>query len=523
MPPGRPGGLHGTIPGSNPNNYGVDHSLATALKTRTPIKHLVVIFQENVSFDHYFATYPNAANPAGEPSFTPAPNTPQVNNLATAGLLTNNPNSAQPFRLDRSQSLTCDQNHDYTAEQNAFDGGKMDRFVESTTGSASNSLQYCPKGIVMGYYDGNTVTALWNYAQYFAMNDNSFGTVFGPSTPGVLNLVAGDTGGALCGNSAVYKAPAVCSPSTTPALGSTTGTVVGDPDQYYDKCSSGGFGSKNTAAMAGPNVGDLLNSANVTWGWFNGGFTNCSASHPTIAYDNMRGVDPSTDTATQTGDYSAHHEGFQYYASTSNPNHLAPSSTALIGQTDQANHQYDLSSFWTAADAGNLPAVSFLKAPKYQDGHAGYSDPLDEQQFLVDTINHLMMLPSWSSTAIIISYDDSDGWYDHVPGPIVNRSNTSLDVGCGGTSDGAPARCGYGPRLPYIVISPYARTNYVDHTLIDQSSTLRFIEDNWLGFQRINVESFDNKAGSIQAMFDWTRKSPQNRRLLLNPVTGQRQ
>jgi len=381
----------GTIPGSNPNGYGIDKSEAVGLKTRTPIKHLVVIFQENVSFDHYFATYPYAANPAGEPAFTPQPNTPQVNNLASAGLLApSNPNSVQPFRLDRSQSLTCDQNHDYTAEQKAFDGGKMDKFVENTEGAASNSLQYCPKGTVMGYYDGNTVTALWNYAQFFAMNDNSFGTTFGPSTPGVLNLISGETAAALCGNSAVYKAPAVCSPSITPAPGSTPGTVTSDADQYYDKCSSGGFGSKNTIAMASPNVGDLLNTANITWGWFNGGFANCSASHPDIAYDRLRGVNPATDTTTSTGDYSAHHEGFQYYASTANPNHLAPSSMSAIGQTDQANHQYDLTSFWVAADAGNLPAVSFLKAPKYQDGHAGYSTPLDEQEFLVNTINHLM-------------------------------------------------------------------------------------------------------------------------------------
>jgi len=163
----------------------------------------------------------------------------------------------------------------------------------------------------------------------------------------------------------------------------------------------------------------------------------------------------------------------------------------MIGQTDQANHEYDLSDFWSAADAGNLPAVSFLKAARYQDGHAAYSDPLDEQEFLVNTIKHLQSLPSWSSTAIIIDYDDSDGWYDHVFGPIVNHSNTSLDAGCGTSTHGAPARCGYGPRLPYLVISPWARTNFVDHTLTDQSSTTRFIEDNWLHGQRICATSFD--------------------------------
>jgi hypothetical protein len=194
----------------------------------------------------------------------------------------------------------------------------------------------------------------------------------------------------------------------------------------------------------------------------------------------------------------------------------------MIGQQDQANHQYDLTRFWQAADAGNLPAVSYLKAPKYQDGHASYSDPLDEQEFLVNTINHLESLPSWKSTAIVISYDDSDGWYDHAAPPTVNHSNTPLDVNCGTSNDGAPARCGYGPRLPLLVISPYAKSNYVDHTLTDQSSSLRFIEDNWLNGQRINSTSFDNKAGSIAGMFDFQQPPAfGRRRLILSPVTGQ--
>ena len=92
---------------------------SSASDTTTPIKHLVIIFQENVSFDHYFGTYPNALNPAGEPHFSAAPNTPSVNGLSEA-LLTSNPNSANPARLDRSQALTCDQDHGYTDEQKAL-------------------------------------------------------------------------------------------------------------------------------------------------------------------------------------------------------------------------------------------------------------------------------------------------------------------------------------------------------------------------------------------------------------------
>src|SRR5215471_8195209 len=88
--------------------------------TQTPIKHLVIIFQENISFDHYFGTYPKAQNPAGEPRFVAAADTPSVNGLDQA-LLTANTNAANPARLDRSQPITCDMDHGYTDEQKAFD------------------------------------------------------------------------------------------------------------------------------------------------------------------------------------------------------------------------------------------------------------------------------------------------------------------------------------------------------------------------------------------------------------------
>ena len=131
----------------------------------------------------------------------------------------------------------------------------------------------------------------------------------------------------------------------------------------------------------------------------------------------------------------------------------------MVGKTDRANHQYDISDFWNAADVGNLPAVSFLKAPQYQTGHPGYSDPIDEQAFLVDTINHLQMLPQWNSTAVIIAYDDSGGWYDHVMPPIISQSNDPVndallgpDLLCGHAPASAyQDRCGYGARLPIPV------------------------------------------------------------------------
>jgi len=209
-------------------------------RTATPIKHIVVIFQENVSFDHYFGTYPYAGNGRGEPAFYARPFTPGVNGLDHK-LLTRNPNATNsangdaainPFRLTRAQAATADQDHGYTSEQRAFHGGKMDLFPLYTGhgealpgGEASEEGQ----GQVMGYYDGNTVTAYWNYAQHFAMSDNSYGTVFGPSSPGAINLISGQTAGVI---------------DTLNGTGAETDdghgglTMIGDPDPIGDVCSS---------------------------------------------------------------------------------------------------------------------------------------------------------------------------------------------------------------------------------------------------------------------------------------------
>jgi phospholipase C len=496
---------------------------AASLSTATPIKYLVVIFQENQTFDHYFATYPQARNLPDEPPFHADAQPPRVNGLSPS-LLTHNPNAQNPFRLDPRHALTCDQNHDYTAQQRAANGGQMDRFVEETEGRQAAASQYCPHGIVMSYFDGNTVTALWQYAQHFAMSDNAFSTTFGPSTVGALNLVAATTGGAVCGpSSGVYNTPGRCRAKDPPPTDANahlkTGTVIADPGPFYDDCSPGTKQTKRlTAALVGPTIGNLLNAAGVSWGWFSGGFDHCTADHPTVAYNRLIGLSPAVHPPVKD-DYDADHEPFQYFASTANPHHLPPSSAGMIGSTDRANHQYDLTDFWAAADAHHLPAVSFLKAPGYQNGHPGYSDPLDEQAFLVATINRLQQLPVWKNMAIILTWDDSDGWYDHVRPPLVNHSHTPLDVACGGTSDGVPGRCGYGPRLPYLVISPYAKPNFVDHSLLDQTSTIRFIEDNWLHGRRLDPHTFDARAGAINAMFDFAH--PRRERLILNPLSGE--
>jgi phospholipase C len=501
--------------------------------TATPIQYLVVIFNENVSFDHYFGTYPNAQNPRFENPFKAKANTPTVNGLSGA-LLTNNPNlnplngtgATNPFRLDVEQANTADQNHDYQPEQQASDSGLLDLFP-LYTGTAgpppAGGGIVNTNGLVMGYYDGNTVTALWNYAQNFAMSDNSHGTTFGPSTVGLMNLMSGQTNGVV----AYLNGTGSFVPD-----GNGGYTNIDDPDPIGDVCSSP---TRNQAQMGGLTIGDLLNNAGVTWGAFMGGF-NLSIQNQNGTTGCARST-KSNITGETEEDYIPHHSLTSYWPSIANLTHARPCGEAF-GTAGCANHNYDEQDFYTAVLTGQQPAVSFIKAQGFQDAHPGYSDPIDEQENVVNIINFLenpANNPNWKSTAVVIMYDDSDGWYDHEMGPIVNTSQGPQDgltaLGFCGTAapqlsgisgPNALGRCGYGPRLPMLVISPYAKENFVDHTVTDQTSVIHFIEDNWLGGQRISGGSFDAIANSIVQDFDFN-KLRKNGTLCLNPITGEEQ
>ncbi len=619
--------------------------------TATPIKHVVVIFQENVSFDHYFGTYPNASGGDGQP-FSARPGTPAVDGLTPAtdasipaslrhssDLTTAlaNPNANPPLRLDSSPDglpgdagglETCDQDHNYSDEQQSFNGGLMNLFVQAVgqaSGKTPNGANACAAPTVMDYYDGNSTTALWSYAQHYSMSDNSFGTTFGPSAPGAINLVAGDTGGVDTAHES--SSPSVAT-STAPNADITPDgkggfSLSGDAQPYYDDCST-----RDAVALSGANIGDELNADGLSWGWFQGGFrpttgfaaaatatghagqptstfipdefkatftgkvlpptsTNntvpgtvpsglgttsdqalCNAYHPIGTALGAHGDTTSTATWGWKDDYIAHHEPFQYYASTANPHHLPPASLASIGddtqtfvagkpQFDTANHNYDTSDFdllLSAINAGSLPAsalpaVTFLKAPGYQDGHAQYSNPRDEQVFIANEIDALMKSPDWSSTVVFVNYDDSDGWYDHVYSGVTNPSlsvadnltNTVSPVNaahpasgqCGPSPQttaplaGQQGRCGFGPRLPMIAISPCAAPDAVDHNISNQASIINFIEYNWHlpaipGSTDQVQKSTDASEGvpfDLAGMFDFSNCDQPA--LPLNPATGQ--
>ena len=350
--------------------------------------------------------------------------------------------------------------------------------------------------------------------------------------------------------------------------------------------------------MSGTNIGDELNAAGLSWGWFQGGFRPTTtfadalaatgATRPADAHVHPGRVQEPSSTsanrpahASQPGhlrhrhagrrrarrrrgqygykdDYIPHHEPFQYYASTANPHHLPPASA--LAQHRQADTQTyvrrraavrhrqppvrherlrparggDHSA--TSCPPSALPAVSFLKAPGYQDGHAAYSDPLDEQAFVVNEINALKQTPDWSSTAVIVSYDDSDGWYDHAyqRRAPTRRSHGAPDAPVTGTRARAARDAARRPAGPLrlrpataaAVISPWAKQNAVDHTLTDQSSIINFVEYNWhlpaiKGSFDQALQATDAKEGipfDLAGLFDFTSCSASP--LILDPATG---
>ncbi len=209
---------------------------------------------------------------------------------------------------------------------------------------------------------------------------------------------------------------------------------------FYGPCTQS---DPNSSAYTFPNLGDQLSAAKIPWGWFQEDYGQC-------------------------GNYVAQENPFQYFTST----HNSPNVT-------------DYLNFKQALDTDAIPAVSFIQIGPAKDTHPG-SGPgslATGLGWLNTFVEHVQSTPEWSNTAIFVFWDEGGGFWDHVPPPQVTNQ-------------------GYGFRVPFLVISPFAKKNYVDHTLTDQTSVLKFIEDNWLGGQRIQPNgSFDTIAGTIQNMF----------------------
>lgn len=444
----------------------IAHSAPVMKTPTTPVKHVVVVMLQDESFDRYFGHYPIAENKAGEVAFQAKANTPRIAGF-TKEVMTHNPNLTNPFRFAPGEP-TCDLGYGPLAQKASYNHGQNNMFIWLDTEGPSNSINDdgCFPQSVMGYYDGNTVHALWEYAQHNALADHFFATDYSSTVSGLINEIAGGTKGVL--------------PKKVSGV-NYHDDLIGDNFPLYDDASSG----RGLVRLTRPNIGDLLNQHQISWGAFVGGFAPTSkvAGRAVMASRSLNqqgSVEP---------DYIASNEPFQYFKSTANPHHLPPLSDSHIGLNDQANHQYDLHLLWTALQNHQLPAVSFVIPKTGQNGHVGNSSPLDEQAFLQTLITRLKKSSDWSTTAVILVWNNSDGWYDHITPPQAPKEMMGS---------------GYGPRLPFLIVSPLAKHNYVEHNMLDQGSVLRFIEDNWqLG--RLGKHTADRFAHSLDSMFAFAK------------------
>jgi phospholipase C len=378
--------------------------------TNTPIKHTIVIYQENRSFDNYFGTYPTA------PGFHALPGTPTVNNIPPGSMnLDANGNPHSPQNLDNTLK-TKDVDHGYNDMIKGYDNGKMDMVYQVNEAKAAGTGD-----IAMGYYDYKAIPALWQYAQHFTLADNFFSAVWGPSTPNALYLIAAQSG--------TKDKPITGDPAPKDGFG---------PDQAWGPL---------TYNLTYKNIGDELSAKGISWAWYQSGY------------------------AAKDSTYSSHHNPFQYFQNYEDGKYN--------------NNLKDYNNLATDIANGKLPAVSFVKAGYDSDEHPSNSDPSGES-FTVKTINAIMKSPYWKDTAIIVTYDESGGYWDHVAPPQVTPGPDGLQ--------------GDGTRMPALVVSPYAKQNYVSHVQYDTTSILKFIETNY-GVSALNNR--DANANNLLDAFDF--------------------
>ncbi len=436
------------------------------------LEHIIVIYAENRSFDNLYGLFPGAngihqATPGqylqldhnGKPFVTlpPIPASKDGHIPAIAAKLPN-----QPFRIDQppislSASVpTRDLVHRYYQNIEQINGGKNNHFAAISDAG----------GLVMGYYDGSKLP-LWQWAQDYVLADNFFMGAFGGSylnhqwlvcacTP--QNLTAPDKLRAQLDSNGKLKRK----------TGSPASAMQGPPLWHDGVLTPDGY-SVNTqqppyqpsgivpatggdTRFADPKqqplppqttktVGDTLSAQGVSWAWYAGGW-NAALADGMQAPDLQRGVIyKHRDGAFN---FQAHHQPFNYYA------RFAP------GTNERALHLKDAEDFFTGIANGTLPQVAFYKPTGHLNEHPGYTDVLSGDQHLAITIERIRQSPLWPSTAIIVTYDENGGFWDHAAPPKGDR-------------------WGPGTRIPTLIISPFAKRGFVDHTAYDTTSIIKFI------------------------------------------------
>ena len=411
------------------------------------LEHIVVVYLENRSFDNLYGQFEDAnglAAAAAAPLQVNASGTPFATLPVTAAsaLPTSLPNA--PFDITRyipANTPTVDLVHRFYQEQMQIDGGRMDKFA----------LVSDAKGLVMGFYPTETLP-LAAEAERYTLCDNFFHAAFGGSFLNHLWLVAA--------RSPVFpNAPA----AVVAQLGANGLPTAGHdgfvtPDGF-DVNTSFTVNQPHPATVPAANlvpnqtfatIGDRLSAQGLSWAWYSGGWNNALAGTP----------DPL---------FQFHHQPFAYFANYAD------------GTAAKAEHLRDETEFVAAARAGNLPAVSFVKPLGEVNEHPGYTNVLSGEQHAEELINDIRNGPDWKSTAIIVTYDENGGFWDHVAPPTVDR-------------------WGPGSRVPTLIISPFARSGFIDHTFYDTTSILAFLERR---FGLDPLSDRDAGANDLTAAFDF--------------------
>ncbi|HUL48398.1 MAG TPA: acid phosphatase [Gemmatimonadales bacterium] len=412
------------VASTDPMTIAASHGRDDGAHGLEDLQHIVVIYLENHSFDNLYGDFPGAdGRPHAPRKYQQVDSTGQLYvtlpEVPSSQIPTTLPDA--PFDIDQfiaPTQPTIDLVHRFYQEQYQIDGGRMDKFVAISDA----------KGLSMGYYNTSDLV-LRNEAERYTLCDDFFHAAFGGSFLNHFWLIAART--------PVFPN----APASVVAQLDAQGNLIKDgfvtPDGYAVNTSytvNTPHPATTPTANLVPNqtfatIGDRLSAKGVSWAWYSGGWNDAIAGHPGSLFQ-------------------FHHQPFAYFANYAD------------GTPGRAAHLKDEADFVAAAQNGTLPAVSFVKPYGANNEHPGYTDLITGENHTEQLINAVRNGPQWAHTAIIITYDEHGGFWDHVAPPVVDR-------------------WGPGSRVPTLVISPLARKHHVDHHRYDTTSILALIEARW--------------------------------------------
>jgi len=410
------------------------------------VKHVVVIYMENHSFDNLYGQFPGAeglaqAKPENiiqlDQADQPYSTLPPIPH--SSAFPTNLPNTY--FNIDQyvaADQITPDVTHRFYQEQLQINGGKMNKYAHYNF----------TKGLAMGYYRTKDLP-LYDLARKYTLCDHFFHSVFGGSFLNHQWLIAANT--PMFPNSPVSITAQVDADGKLIKDGTVT------PDGYaVNTINSINLHPANAnpdflvPTQTGPNIGDRLSDKGISWAWYSGGWDNAIAGKP----------DPT---------FTYHHQPFAYFT------------RYAEGTEGRKEHLKDETEFLDAAKKGTLPAVSFVKPIGLENEHPGESTITGGESHAADLINAVLNGPNGKDAVIILTYDENGGFWDHVAPPQIDQ-------------------WGPGTRIPALIISPFAKKAYVDHTSYETVSILSFIEKRW---QLEPLNKRDKEADPLSNAFDF--------------------